>query len=166
MSELLRNPSIMHKVQTKVRQVISTKSTIDETDIHSLHFLKMVIKETLRLHPPAPWMLPMENRKQYPKYWKEPKTFNLDRFINKSVDYRGLDFEYIPFGAGRRICPGITFGLANIELPLSSLLYHFDWKLVNVGMKNQDLDMTESFGVSVKRKSVLKLVPTIVRPPA
>ncbi|KAF5781171.1 putative alpha-humulene 10-hydroxylase [Helianthus annuus] len=62
--ELLRNPSIMHKVQTEVRQVISTKSTIDETDIHSLHFLNMVIKETLRLHPPAPLMLPMENRKQ------------------------------------------------------------------------------------------------------
>ncbi|KAM0063806.1 putative premnaspirodiene oxygenase [Helianthus debilis subsp. tardiflorus] len=189
MSELLRNPSIMHKVQTEVSQVITTKSTIDETDIHSLHFLKMVIKETLRLHPPAPLMLPMENRKKCeingyeipvktkvvvnvwaigrdPKYWKEPETFNPERFINSSVDYRGLDFEYIPFGAGRRICPGITFGLANIELPLASLLYHFDWKLVNVGMKNQDLDMTESFGATVKRKSVLKLVPTVVRPPA
>ncbi|KAF5781169.1 putative premnaspirodiene oxygenase [Helianthus annuus] len=189
MSELLRNPSIMHKAQTEVRQVFSTKSTIDETDIHSLHFLKMVIKETLRLHPPAPLMLPMENQEKCeingyeipvktkvvvnvwaigrdPKYWKEPESFNPERFIDSLLDYRGLDFEYIPFGAGRRICPGISFGLANLELPLASLLYHFDWKLANESMKNQDLDMTESFGATVKRKSVLKLVPSVVHPPA
>ncbi|MFS7985514.1 putative premnaspirodiene oxygenase [Helianthus anomalus] len=188
MSELLRNPSIMEKAQTEVRRVFSTKSTVDETDIQSLDFLKMVIKETLRLHPPAPLMLPMENREKCeingyeipvktkvvvnvwaigrdPKYWKEPETFNPERFVNSSVDYRGLDFEYIPFGAGRRICPGISFGLANLELPLASLLYHFDWKLANESMKSQDLDMTESFGATVKRKSVLKLVPTVVHPP-
>ncbi|KAJ0733874.1 putative premnaspirodiene oxygenase [Helianthus annuus] len=189
MSELLRNPSIMEKAQSEVRRVFSKKPTVDETDIHSLDFLKMVIKETLRLHPPAPLMLPMENREKCeingyeipvktkvvvnvwaigrdPKYWKEPETFNPERFINSSVDYKGLDFEYIPFGAGRRICPGITFGLANIELPLASLLYHFDWKLANEGMKSQDLDMTEAFGATVKRKSVLKLVPVVVHPPA
>ncbi|KAJ0874342.1 putative premnaspirodiene oxygenase [Helianthus annuus] len=189
MSELLRNPSIMEKAQTEVRRVFSTKSTVDETDIQSLDFLKMVIKETLRLHPPAPLMLPMENREKCeingydipmktkvvvnvwaigrdPNYWKEPERFHPERFVNSSVDYRGLDFEYIPFGAGRRICPGISFGLANLELPLASLLYHFDWKLANESMKSQDLDMTESFGATVKRKSVLKLVPTVVHPPA
>ncbi|KAM0063805.1 putative premnaspirodiene oxygenase [Helianthus debilis subsp. tardiflorus] len=189
MSELLRNPSIMEKAQTEVRRVFSKKPTVDETDIQSLDFLKMVIKETLRLHPPTPLMLPMENQEKCeingydipmktkvvvnvwaigrdPKYWKEPETFDPERFINSSVDYKGLDFEYIPFGAGRRICPGITFGLANIELPLASLLYHFDWKLANEGMKCQDLNMTEAFGVTVKRKSVLKLVPVVVHPPA
>ncbi|KAK1440248.1 hypothetical protein QVD17_06073 [Tagetes erecta] len=188
MSELLKNPTIMDKAQTEVRRVFSTKSTVNETHIQSLDFLKLVIKETLRLHPPAPLMLPMENKEKCeingydipaktrvvvnvwaigrdPKYWKEPEKFNPERFVNSSIDFRGLDFEFIPFGAGRRICPGISFGLANLELPLASLLYHFDWKVANGSMKNEELDMTESFGTVVKRKSVLKLVPTVVHPP-
>ncbi|XP_076931456.1 desmethyl-deoxy-podophyllotoxin synthase-like [Bidens hawaiensis] len=189
MSELLKNPTIMNKAQTEVRRVFSQKSSVNETDIQSLNFLKLVIKETLRLHPPAPLMLPMENREtceingydiptktkvvvnvwaigRDPKHWKNPEVFDPERFANSAIDYRGLHFEYIPFGAGRRICPGISFGLANLELPLASLLYHFDWKLADESMKNEDLDMSESFVVTVKRKSVLKLVPIVVHPPA
>ncbi|KAL4558426.1 hypothetical protein LXL04_036626 [Taraxacum kok-saghyz] len=187
MSELLRNPEIMEKAQNEVRQAFSTKATVDETGIQSLEFLKLVIKETMRLHPPAPLMLPMENREKCeingyeipertkvivnvwaigrdPKYWTHPETFHPQRFLNTSIDYRGVDFEYLPFGSGRRICPGISFGLANLELPLASLLFHFDWKLADD--KIQDLDMTEAFGVTVKRKSVLNLVPTVRHPPA
>ncbi|KAI3754117.1 hypothetical protein L2E82_26283 [Cichorium intybus] len=188
MSELLKNPEIMDKAQSEVRRVFSTKSAVDETGIQSLDFLKLVIKETLRLHPPAPLMLPMENREKCeingyeipvrtkmivnvwaigrdPKYWTDPETFHPERFLNSSIDYRGVDFEYIPFGSGRRICPGISFGLANLELPLASLLYHFDWKLADSSRKREDLDMTEAFGVTVKRKSVLNLVPTLRYPP-
>nr|XP_043632943.1 desmethyl-deoxy-podophyllotoxin synthase-like [Erigeron canadensis] len=187
MSELLKNPSIMEKAQTEVRQIFSTKAKVDETGIQSLDFLKLVIKETLRLHPPAPLMLPMENREKCeingyeipvktkvvvnvwaigrdPKYWKDPERFHPERFVDSSVDYRGGDFEYIPFGAGRRICPGISFGLANLELPLASLLHHFDWKLADTNGKNEDLDMTEAFGVTVKRKSVLNIVPSVCYP--
>ncbi|GLT26374.1 hypothetical protein SLA2020_014460 [Shorea laevis] len=86
-----------------------------------------------------------------------------ERFLGSSVDFRGTDFEFIPFGAGRRICPGITFALENIELPLAKLLYHFDWKLPDA-MKHEDLDMTESFGVTVKRKNNLFLIPVPYQP--
>ncbi|KAM2107122.1 hypothetical protein ACFX1Q_024137 [Malus domestica] len=71
----------------------------------------------------------------------------------------GFDFEYTPFGAGRRICPGMSFSVTMIELALAELLYRFDWKLAN-GMNPDELDMTESFGLSCKRKNALYLIAT------
>ncbi|CAH1428755.1 unnamed protein product [Lactuca virosa] len=182
MSELLKNPQIMNKAQAEVRQVFDKRGTFDEKGIQGLEYLELVIKETLRLHPPGPLGLPRENSERCemkgfeipvksrvivntwainrdPKYWDEPESFHPERFRNSSLDYRGLDFKYIPFGAGRRICPGISYGLANVELPLASLLYHFDWKLAD-GTDNKDLDMTEAFGVTVGRKNDLILIPT------
>lgn len=185
MSELLKNPQIMHKAQAEVRQVFDREGAFDETCIQELEFLHLVIKETLRLHPPGPLLLPRENREickingfeipvktkvivnawainRDPKYWDDPESFHPERFRNGTLDYRGLDFKYTPFGAGRRICPGISFGLANIELPLASLLYHFDWKLAD-GTDNKYLDMTEAFGVIVGRRSDLILIPTVYK---
>ncbi|OIW18042.1 hypothetical protein TanjilG_07533 [Lupinus angustifolius] len=80
-----------------------------------------------------------------------------------SIDYKENKFEYIPFGAGRRICPRSTFGLMSVEMALAFLSYHSDWKLPN-GMKNEDLDATEVFGVTIRRKEDLYLIPIAFRP--
>ena len=159
---------------------------MDETAIDGLKFLKAVVKETLRLHPPFPLLIPREcreiceiNRYEIPKktliminawaigrdsnYWVEAERFYPDRFLDSSIDYKGTDFGYIPFGAGRRMYHGILFSLPIIELSLAHLLYHFDWKLPN-GMKAEDLDMTEALGLVVRRKQDLHLIPILYNP--
>ena len=186
MSELLKNPRLMKQAQAEVRQVFDKKGNVDETGLHELKFLRSIVKETLRLHPPAPLLVPRECDENCvisgydvsaktkvivnawaigrdSRYWKEAEKFYPERFLENPIDFRGTNFEYIPFGAGRRICPGISFALPNIELPLAQLLYHFDWKLPH-GKKYEDLDMTECMGITVGRKNDLFLIPIPYHP--
>ncbi|XVF70850.1 hypothetical protein PTKIN_Ptkin11bG0195200 [Pterospermum kingtungense] len=181
MSEVMKNPRVLQKVQTEVRQVFERMGDVNESNLHELKYLKLIIKETLRLHPPLPLLLPRESVERCeingyerpakskvivnawaigrdPDYWNEAERFNPERFMDGSIDYKGTNYEFIPFGAGRRICPGISFGIAVVELTPAHLLYHFDWKLPN-GMKHGDLDMSETFGSSVGRKKDLYLIP-------
>ncbi|XVF03645.1 hypothetical protein REPUB_Repub05bG0011000 [Reevesia pubescens] len=181
MSEILKNPELMEKAQNEVRGVFGENGGVNEERTHELKLLRSIVKETLRLHPPGPLLIPRECSEncvingydipaktkvlinawaiqRVPYYWKKAEEFYPERFLDSSIDFRGTNFEYIPFGAGRRICPGISFGLPSVELSLANLLYHFDWKIPN-GMKHEDLDMTESFGVTVKRKNDLFLIP-------
>ncbi|PON55046.1 Cytochrome P450, E-class, group I [Trema orientale] len=179
MAELLKNPGVMEKAQEEVRKVLRGKAKVEESDISKLDYLKSVVKETLRLHPPAPlsarearekceifgyevayktkviinlWALGRDS-----KHWKNAECFQPERFDGSSMDFIGTNFEYIPFGAGRRVCPGISFGVSNIELALAQLLYHFDWKLAN-GAKLEDLDLTEIFSATNRIKNNLLLI--------
>ncbi|KAK7305226.1 hypothetical protein VNO77_43128 [Canavalia gladiata] len=186
MAEMVKNPRVMKKAQDEVREVFSIKGKVEESGINELKYLKLVVKETLRLHPPVPLLLPRECGEaceiqgyhipakskvivnawaigRDPNYWTEPEKFYPERFNDSTVDYKGSSFEYIPFGAGRRMCPGSTFGLRNVEQALAMLLYHFDWKLPN-GMRSEELDMSEEFGVTTKRKNDLFLSPFLCHP--
>lgn len=183
MSELMKNPSVMNKAQAEIRETCKGKEIISENDIQELPYLKLVIKETLRLHSPTPLLLPREcteltNIDGYdipkktkvminvwamardPQYWTDAEMFIPERFEGSSIDFRGNNFEYLPFGAGRRICPGLQFGIAGIMLPVALLLYHFNWELPNK-MKPMDLDMTEHYGLAIGKKSDLCLIPTV-----
>lgn len=93
-----------------------------------------------------------------PENWHDADSFIPERFHGASIDFKGIDFEYIPFGAGRRMCPGISFGIANVEFALAKLLYHFNWELQQ-GTKPEEFDMDESFGAVVGRKNNLHLIP-------
>ncbi|KAL3645128.1 hypothetical protein CASFOL_010308 [Castilleja foliolosa] len=185
MAELMRNPRVMAKVQAEIREAFKGNKKIEESNVRTLKYLNCVIKETLRLHPPAPllpracrdecqvdgYSIPLNSRVMVnvwsmgrdPEYWEEPESFKPERFENCSVDFLGNNFEFIPFGAGRRICPGINFGMANTELPLANILYHFDWKMPK-GMRPDDVDMSEAEGISVSRKNGLFLVPIVYEP--
>ncbi|XP_057801989.1 salviol synthase-like [Salvia miltiorrhiza] len=186
MAEMLKNPTILQKAQDEVRGVFDAKNYVNESCFHELNYLKLVIKETLRLHPPGPLLLPRQSREpceingyqipaktwvlvnawaigRDPKHWEDAECFKPERFLEKLVDFKANTFDYIPFGAGRRICPGIGFGIANIEIELAMLLYHFDWILPH-GMEPQELDMTELSAMSGRRKCSFNVIPIIRRP--
>ncbi|KAB2624819.1 cytochrome P450 71B26-like [Pyrus ussuriensis x Pyrus communis] len=178
--DLANNPGLMKKAQEEVRKCIGNKGKVTETETDHLQYLKMVIKETLRLHPPAPTILPRETASRCkiqgydidPKtlvlvnawaiardlrFWKDPEEFIPERFDGSSVDYKGQHFEFLPFGAGRRVCPGIYIW----ERQRWSLdLQIFSWKLPD-GME-EDLNMEETSGslsLTVSKKTPLNLIP-------
>ncbi|ONI21577.1 hypothetical protein PRUPE_2G073800 [Prunus persica] len=185
MSELLKNPRVMEKAQLEVRQVFKGKNKIEEEDVEKLHYLKLVMKETFRLHPPVP-LIPREARERCeiggytipakakilinayaigrdPKLWADPECFQPERFQGSSIDFKGNNFELLPFGAGRRMCPGISFATSKVELGLAQLLYHFNWNLPN-GTKLEALDMAEKFGMAARKKNNLNLIATTYIP--
>jgi len=181
-AEMIRNPSIMAKAQLEVREVLKGKKVFEDIDLEELKYLKLVIKETLRLHPPLPLLLPRECREETrigeytipiktrvlvnawaigrdPKYWHNSESFIPERFDNSSIDFRGNHFEFIPFGAGRRMCPGWLFCLMNVEHSLAQLLYHFDWKSPYEGPL-ENFDMTVTNGATARRKDDLCSIAT------
>jgi cytochrome P450 len=182
MAELVKNPSIMKRAQEEVRRVVNKKSKIDVNDINKMDYLKCIFKEILRLHPPLPLSIPRETItsvkiggydipaktkvfaniwaiQRDPKVWERPEEFIPERFEDNPIDYKGQDFEFIPFGGGRRGCPGMTFGVASVENVVANLLCWFDWKL-----KGEDLDMTEINALTASKKIPLHLVPTLHSP--
>jgi cytochrome P450 len=188
MAELMRNPQQMAKLQGEVRKnTPEGQETVEEEDISSMPYLKAVVKETLRLHPPAPLLLPrlsMADRIVHgyyvptgtrvfvnvwalgrdPESWEKPEESMPERFMDggsaAGVDFKGNHFQFLPFGAGRRICPGLNFGMATVEIMLANLMYYFDWQLP-MGMQEKDVDMIEVFGLTVRRKEKLTLVPKL-----
>uniref|UniRef100_A0A0E0EW46 Cytochrome P450 n=1 Tax=Oryza meridionalis TaxID=40149 RepID=A0A0E0EW46_9ORYZ len=170
MVELLKNTLSMGKACDELAQVVGSRRRIEESEIGQLPYLQAVIKETLRLHPPVP-LLPHRAKMAMqirgytiPKgtkilinvwamgrdknIWTEPEKFMPERFLDRTIDFRGGDLELIPFGAGRRICPGMPLAIRMVHVVLASLLIHFKWRLP-VEVERNGIDMTEKFGLTL-----------------
>ncbi|XVF04783.1 hypothetical protein REPUB_Repub05bG0115000 [Reevesia pubescens] len=156
MSEMMKNPRMLEKAQAEVRQITPSCAFASSKRKCEINGYEIPARSKVIVNA---WAIGRD-----PNYWNEAERFNPERFLDSSIDYKGANFEFIPFGAGRRICPGISFGMAIVELSLANLLYHFDWKLPN-GMKPEDVDMSEAFGVAVRRKKDLYLIPIPYYPP-
>ncbi|KAG7634250.1 Cytochrome P450 superfamily [Arabidopsis suecica] len=184
MTELTRHPRVMKKLQEEIRATLGpNKERITEEDLEKVEYLNLVIKESFRLHPPAPLLLPRETMSDIeiqgyhipknahvkintyaigrdPKRWTNPEEFNPERFLNTSINYKGQHYVLLPFGAGRRNCPGMTLGITILELGLLNILYYFDWSLPS-GMTIKDIDMEEDGALNIAKKVPLQLVPTL-----
>ncbi|XP_023544864.1 cytochrome P450 CYP736A12-like [Cucurbita pepo subsp. pepo] len=182
LAELVRHPQTMKKVQDELQKVVGLNRMVQEADLDHLEYLKMVVKETFRLHPPNPLLIPRESVKDSvinnfyipqksriilnvwaigrdPSVWIDAEKFFPERFIGTQVDVKGRDFQLLPFGSGRRGCPGIQMGLVTVHLILAQLVHCFDWKLPN-GMLPDELDMTEKFGLSCPLAHNIMATPT------
>ncbi|XP_028792308.1 uncharacterized protein LOC114748121 [Neltuma alba] len=191
LSELLRDPRVMKDLQNELQEVVGMKRMVEEVDLVSLSYLDMVIKETLRLHPPGPFLIPRESMKddvivsgycirkktrilvnvwaigRDPKVWSDnAHLFYPERFVDSNIDVRGHDFQLLPFGSGRRGCAGTQLGLTTVKLALAQLVHCFNWELPR-GVCPGDLDMNEKFGLTIPRTKPLLAIPTyrLHRPP-
>jgi cytochrome P450 len=181
MAELLHNPEALSKAKTELEQVIGKGNPMEESDIARLPYLQAVVKETFRLHPVAPFLLPRKAEadveiKGYvipkgaqvlvnawaigrdPSSWEKANSFMPERFLGSEIDFKGRNFELIPFGGGRRICPGLLLAIRMLHLMLGSLIHTFDWKLEG-GVKREDMNMEDKFGLTLQIAHPLRAVP-------
>jgi cytochrome P450 len=182
MSELMKHPPVMKKVQKELKDVVGLERMVEESDLDSLEYLDMVLKENFRLHPVAPLLLPHEAMEDCtvngfhipqkskviiniwaigrdPSVWRDAEKFFPERFVGSDIDVRGRDFQLIPFGSGRRGCPGMQLGLTVVRLVVAQLVHCFDWELPDNMLPNE-LDMTEEFGLVTPRAKHLLAIPT------
>ncbi|KAK9233491.1 hypothetical protein WN943_023741 [Citrus x changshan-huyou] len=182
LSELIKHPTVMKKLQRELENIVGLKRMVEESDLENLEYLDMVVRETLRLHPVTPLMAPHESMEDRtvngfhipkksrvivnawaigrdPKAWTDPETFFPERFVGSSVDVLGHDFQLLPFGSGRRGCPGIQLALTVVKQVTAQLVHCFDWELPE-GMLPTELDMTEEFGLVTPRAKHLLAVPS------
>uniref|UniRef100_A0A0D3HV01 Cytochrome P450 n=1 Tax=Oryza barthii TaxID=65489 RepID=A0A0D3HV01_9ORYZ len=186
MSELARKPRVLKKVQAEIRAAVGVNGRVQPDNITKLSYLRKVVKETLRLHPPTPLLLPRETMRHIqisgydvpakthiyvnawaigrdPASWPdEPEEFNPERFEANEIDFKGEHPELMPFGTGRRICPGMAMAMANVEFTLANLLFAFQWSLPE-GTTPDNVCMEEEGRLVCHRKTPLVLVPTVYR---
>ncbi|KAJ8771211.1 hypothetical protein K2173_026007 [Erythroxylum novogranatense] len=181
LSEIMKNPQIMKKLRKELDEKITLNRMVEESDLEGLNYLDMVIKETFRLHPVVPLLLPHmsteditiegfhipKNSRVFintwaigrdPTVWSDAETFFPERFVGSNIDFRGKDFELLPFGSGRRSCPGMQMGMTTVRLILARLVHSFDWELPD-GMLPSELDMTEVFSLVTRRATPLLATP-------
>ncbi|XP_077245121.1 labd-13Z-ene-9,15,16-triol synthase, chloroplastic-like [Tasmannia lanceolata] len=181
MTEIIRHPEIMKKVQEELKEVVGLNNLVEESHIPELPYLEAVLKEAQRLHPAGPFLVPQRPSESCaiggymipkdtkvmvnvwaihtdPEVWNNPLEFIPERFLGDSGkwDFRGHDFRYLPFGSGRRMCAGIPLAERMLMLILASLLHSFDWRLPE-GTK---LEVSDKFGLVLKKAIPLIAIPT------
>lgn len=182
LAEMVRNPRVQQKVQEELDRVVGRDRLMTEADIPNLPYLQCVTKECYRLHPPTPLMLPHKANTNVkiggydvpkgatvsvnvwaiardPEVWKKPLEFRPERFQEEDIDMKGTDYRLLPFGSGRRICPGAQLAINLVTSMLGHMLHHFNMTPPE-GVRPQDMDMMEQPGTVTYMGKPLEVVPT------
>jgi len=180
MSELVKQPHLIKKATEELDRVIGRDRWVEEKDIPQLPYIDAIMKETIRKHPIAGLLVPhlsiqdcdvagYKIRKgtrvfintwsigRDPSIWDAPEEFRPERFLGKDIDVNGQNFELLPFGSGRRMCPGYSLGRKVVSSTLANMLHGFNWKLPD-NMKCEELSMDEVYGLTTCRKFPLVVV--------
>ncbi|KAF5774907.1 putative cytochrome P450 [Helianthus annuus] len=178
MAEILRNPDVKTKIQEELMKVVGMDNIVEESHLPKLKYLDAVVKETFRIHPPLPLLIqrcPDESCmvdgyqipkgsivyinvwaiQHDPKNWTNPLEFKPERFLNGKWDYSGTNMKFLPFGSGRRICPGVPLGEKMLMYILASLLHSFEWILP----KDEEFELSDEFGFVTKKRKPLVAIP-------
>ncbi|KAK4383732.1 cytochrome [Sesamum angolense] len=180
LSEVIRHPAVTKKLQKELEDIVGLDEMVNESHLSSLKYLDYVVRESMRLHPVVPLLIHegMEDCEvdrfhiqkksrvlvnvwaigRDPDAWTDPEAFSPERFLGSNVDVRGRDFQLIPFGTGRRGCPGLQLGLTIVQLMVAQLVHCFDWELPH-GMQPGELDMSENFGLVTAKAKHLMAIP-------
>ncbi|XP_073148499.1 cytochrome P450 76T24-like [Henckelia pumila] len=181
MAELIRNPEKMAKARNELQTLIGSDKQVQESDISRLPYLNAVVKESIRLHPVGPLLIPHKAEVDLemcgylipknanvmvnvwaigrdPRIWHNPERFEPERFLDGKIDFKGHDFELIPFGSGRRICPGLPLANRTVHLVVANMIHNFNWKLQGE-KKPQELDMNDKFAFSLHKALPLQAIP-------
>ncbi|KAF5772379.1 putative geraniol 8-hydroxylase [Helianthus annuus] len=179
MAEIVKNQDVMKTIEEEMKREIGSNK-IKVSQLSKLPYLQACVKESLRLHPPVPFLLPRlaveicevtnytipKNAQIFvnvwaigrdPNVWDDPLLFKPERFLGSDLDFKGQDFELLPFGSGRRICPSLPLGSKSMEFIIASLVHEFDWVLPDNEDPSQ-LDMEERFQITLGREKPLKLI--------
>lgn len=176
---LLRNPLVLEKAREEIDMQIGKERCVNESDISKLVYLQAIVKETLRLYPPAPFSSPREFNEDCtiggyhvkkgtrlipnlwkiqrdPSVWSDPTEFQPERFLttHKEVDVKGQNFELLPFGSGRRMCAGMSLGLNMVHFTLANFLHSFE----TLSASSQSIDVTEIFGFVNTKATPLEIL--------
>jgi cytochrome P450 len=185
MAELLHNSEVLSKAKAELEQVIGKENPMEESNIARLPYLQAVMKETFRLHPVGPFLIPRKAEADVeingyvipegaqvlvnawaigrdPCLWENANSFMPERFLESEIDFKGRNFELIPFGGGRRVCPGLPLAIRMLHLMLGSLIHTFDWKLENGVKHDQDMNLDDKFGLTLQIAHPLRAVPIAI----
>ncbi|EFJ16442.1 hypothetical protein SELMODRAFT_268606 [Selaginella moellendorffii] len=180
MAELLRHPAELSRARREIDDVVGSQRLVEDSDLPKLRYVEAIAKETLRLHQVTPLINPklveggpiklggftipagaLVYLSSYAigmdeKFWKEPLEFRPQRFIEQDIDVFGQNFHFVPFGTGRRVCPGAKLGLDTVRIGVATLVQGFDWELDQDPAK---LDMAETFGLVCQKTQPLVAIP-------
>lgn len=186
MAEVIKHPRVLSKIQQELDSVVGPNRMVAESDLAHLNYLRCVVRETFRMHPAGPLLIPHESLRattingyhipdktrvfinthglgRNTKIWDDVEEFRPERHWladgSRVEISHGADFKILPFSAGKRRCPGAPLGVTLVLMALARLFHCFDWTPPG-GLSPEDIDTAEVYGMTMPKAKPLVAMAT------